>query len=85
MNPALRYAKLLKGVPVAFHEGIAQKNAPRLTELEMQAHWFAGDFGTEFTSARGEKITVVQFGAWNREAGPDSMGRASVSNTQNSR
>jgi len=71
MNPALRYAKLLKGVPVAFHEGVAQKNAPRLTELEMQAHWFAGDFGTEFTSARGEKITVVQFGAWNREAGPD--------------
>jgi hypothetical protein len=42
-----------------------------LTELELQAHWFAGDFGREFTSTAGEKVSVVQFGVWNREAGPD--------------
>ena len=41
------------------------------TELELQAHWFAGDFGREFTSTTGERVRVVQFGVWNREAGPD--------------
>jgi hypothetical protein len=41
------------------------------TELELQARWFAGDFGKVFTGTAGEKIEVVQFGTWNREAGPD--------------
>src|SRR5688572_13924452 len=41
------------------------------TELELQAHWFAGDFGREFTSTTGERVRIVQFGVWNREAGPD--------------
>ncbi|MDB6146377.1 MAG: hypothetical protein JWO45_41, partial [Spartobacteria bacterium] len=45
---------------------------PRVpTELELQARWFTGDFGTSFTSTAGEKIDLVQFGTWNREAGPD--------------
>jgi Protein of unknown function (DUF2851) len=41
------------------------------TELELQVRWFAGDFGKVFTGTAGEKIEVVQFGTWNREAGPD--------------
>src|SRR3954453_18172338 len=41
------------------------------TELELQARWFAGDFGRRFTSVTGDQIEVVQFGVWNREAGPD--------------
>jgi hypothetical protein len=41
------------------------------SELELQARWFAGDFGKEFRSTAGDKIAVVQFGTWNREAGPD--------------
>ncbi|MGH8163156.1 MAG: DUF2851 family protein [Rhodanobacteraceae bacterium] len=41
------------------------------SELELQAHWFAGDFGKSFTGAAGEAIEVVQFGTWNRAAGPD--------------
>ncbi|HYR59129.1 MAG TPA: DUF2851 family protein, partial [Chthoniobacteraceae bacterium] len=46
--------------------------APRhFAELELQAHWFAGDFGREFTTMAGERVRVVQFGVWNREAGPD--------------
>ena len=46
--------------------------APRTpNELELQARWFAGDFGKEFRSTAGDKIDVVQFGTWNREAGPD--------------
>jgi hypothetical protein len=41
------------------------------TELELQARWFAGDFGRNFVSTAGDKIDIVQFGVWNREAGPD--------------
>ena len=46
--------------------------SPRIpSELELQARWFAGDFGKHFVSTTGDKIDIVQFGVWNREAGPD--------------
>jgi hypothetical protein len=46
--------------------------SPRIpSELELQARWFAGDFGKHFISTAGDKIEVVQFGTWNHEAGPD--------------
>src|SRR3954466_7772856 len=41
------------------------------SELELQARWFAGDFGKHFITTTGDKIDIVQFGTWNREAGPD--------------
>src|SRR5438093_13539538 len=41
------------------------------SELELQARWFVGDFGKHFISTAGDEIEVVQFGTWNREAGPD--------------
>ena len=41
------------------------------SELDLQARWFAGDFGRSFTGTAGEEIEIVQFGIWNREAGPD--------------
>ncbi|HJT82510.1 MAG TPA: DUF2851 family protein, partial [Chthoniobacterales bacterium] len=40
-------------------------------ELELQARWFAGEFGRTFVSTTGDKIEIVQFGTWNRESGPD--------------
>jgi hypothetical protein len=40
-------------------------------ELELQARWFAGEFGKSFVSTTGEKVEIVQFGTWNRESGPD--------------
>jgi hypothetical protein len=40
-------------------------------ELEVQARWFAGEFGRSFVSSAGEKVEIVQFGTWNRESGPD--------------
>ena len=40
-------------------------------ELELQARWFAGEFGKSFVSTAGEKVEIVQFGTWNRESGPD--------------
>jgi hypothetical protein len=46
--------------------------SPRIpSELELQARWFAGDFGKHFVSTTSDKIDIVQFGTWNREAGPD--------------
>jgi hypothetical protein len=54
---------------------------PRIpSELELQARWFAGDFGREFTSTNGDQIDIVQFGVWNREAGPDFRDAAIRSN-----
>jgi hypothetical protein len=46
--------------------------SPRIpSELELQARWFAGDFGKHFVTTTGDDVDVVQFGTWNREAGPD--------------
>src|SRR5436190_3760474 len=46
--------------------------SPRIpSELELQARWFAGDFGKQFVSTTGDQIDIIQFGTWNREAGPD--------------
>ena len=45
-------------------------------ELEIQARWFAGEFGRRFVSTEGNNIEIVQFGTWNREAGPDFSGAA---------
>lgn len=41
------------------------------SELELQALWFAGAFGREFRTTTGRLVKVVQFGEWNRGAGPD--------------
>ncbi len=41
------------------------------SELEIQARWFAGEFGRTFVSIAGDKVEIVQSGTWNREAGPD--------------
>ena len=45
-------------------------------ELELQARWFAGDFGRRFRSMDGKDVEIVQFGTWNRESGPDFQGAA---------
>jgi hypothetical protein len=46
--------------------------SPRIpSELELHARWFAGDFGKHFVSTDGVEIDIIQFGTWNREAGPD--------------
>lgn len=42
-----------------------------MPELELQARWFAGEFGRDFVTTAGQRVRVVQFGVWNREAGPD--------------
>lgn len=42
-------------------------------ELELQALWFGGAFGRDFTTTMGKRVRIVQFGEWNRSAGPDFM------------
>ena len=43
----------------------------RWSELEYQALWYAGAFGSSFRSTNGSLVEVIQFGFWNREPGPD--------------
>ena len=45
-------------------------------ELELQARWFSGEFGRDFVGTDGENIRIVQFGIWNRVAGPDFVDAA---------
>jgi hypothetical protein len=69
MHPARRYSELRGSARV--HERALFPALRIPTELELQARWFAGDFGRRFSSVTGDEIDIVQFGVWNREAGPD--------------
>ncbi|MEY2584554.1 MAG: hypothetical protein QOD80_580 [Verrucomicrobiota bacterium] len=69
MQLATRYAQLRDSARVQERALFPILRTP--SELELQARWFAGDFGRRFTSVTGDEIEIVQFGTWNREAGPD--------------
>src|SRR5271157_4953244 len=45
--------------------------AEKWTELEWQALWYSGAFGTTFNTTTGALVEIIQFGFWNREPGPD--------------
>lgn len=66
----MSYTGLLHRVfsPPSVSEEIAGGLPP---ELELQALWFAGSFGRDFVTQDGRAVKVVQFGEWNRAAGPD--------------
>src|SRR3954452_3779994 len=69
MQLAPRYSGLRDSARV--HERVLFPPLRTPSELELQARWFAGDFGHCFTSVTGEEVEIIQFGVWNREAGPD--------------
>lgn len=69
MEPYQRYAAILEARLRESPPLLAVRRG--LDEMELQAHWFAGDFGRDFTTTTGAPVRVVQFGVWNREAGPD--------------
>jgi hypothetical protein len=69
MSSPERYAQLRATAKICERPLLLEPRS--FTELELQARWFAGDFGKVFTGTAGEEIEVVQFGTWNREAGPD--------------
>ncbi len=67
----MNYAFLLESVwhpPLLFAEAVSGTLPP---ELELQAMWFAGAFGRNFRTTDGRSVKIVQFGEWNRGAGPD--------------
>jgi uncharacterized protein DUF2851 len=45
--------------------------AEKWTELQWQAMWYSGAFGSAFRSVAGSAVEIIQFGFWNREPGPD--------------
>ncbi|PZR70605.1 MAG: hypothetical protein DLM73_17385 [Chthoniobacterales bacterium] len=69
MRLADRYSELRNSARVRERGLFPPQRNP--SELELQARWFAGDFGRRFRSVAGEEVDIVQFGTWNREAGPD--------------
>ena len=50
---------------------VREPDLPEIPELELQAMWFGGEFGRSFIGTGGEEIEIIQFGHWNRSAGPD--------------
>jgi hypothetical protein len=70
MNLAERYGALRPAAAARSirEELVAEGAAP---EIELQARWFSGEFGREFRTMEGRAVRVIQFGVWNREAGPD--------------
>lgn len=71
MSDADRYAAWIALSPLRVREESAGFASPALPELEVQARWFAGEFGRKFFTVTGEKVEIVQYGVWNRESGPD--------------
>jgi hypothetical protein len=69
MSAALPYAEMIRATRVSERPLFLSLRMPG--ELELQARWFAGDFGRQFVTPGGDKIKIIQFGTWNREAGPD--------------
>jgi hypothetical protein len=70
MKPAERYEALR---PAAAGRGVRDElmTEGRTPEIELQARWFSGEFGRDFRCVDGRPVKVIQFGVWNREAGPD--------------
>lgn len=67
----MTYGFLLESIwhpPLAFEETSGGVLPP---ELELQALWFGGAFGRDFRTTSGARVKIVQFGEWNRGAGPD--------------
>jgi hypothetical protein len=69
MQLAGRYSELRDSARVHERALFPAQRTP--SELELQARWFAGDFGRRFVSVAEDQVEIVQFGTWNREAGPD--------------
>jgi hypothetical protein len=70
MKLAERYAALR---PVAVDRLVRDEliSTAAIPEIELQARWFAGEFGRDFQTVDGRAVRVIQFGVWNRESGPD--------------
>lgn len=72
MNSADLYAGMRRDEGCSsIEERLLFSSVQKSGELEIQARWFAGEFGSRFKTTDGASVEIVQFGVWNREAGPD--------------
>ncbi|MCX7712531.1 MAG: DUF2851 family protein [Chthoniobacterales bacterium] len=55
--------------PLTIHE--PSPSYPKLKEHEIQAKFFAGEFGNTWKTDCGKNVKIFSPGFWNREAGPD--------------
>jgi hypothetical protein len=71
--PHVRPAVAPPGPPLLHEPELFPENGRSLpgSELAWQSRWFAGHFGREFITVRGEPVRIIQFGWWNHGAGPD--------------
>jgi len=76
MTPADWYEAWLPRLISSVRESAPPITPPSVSEIELQARWFSGEFGRSFTTRSGDDVEIVQFGEWNREAGPDFRGAA---------
>ena len=68
----ITYAQLLGARCLAESAGASIPNAVRApTEIELQARFYAGEFGECWTTLCGREVRLLHPGEWNREAGPD--------------
>jgi hypothetical protein len=71
-----RYARFRDAVFSGIEETRLPGFSEPLTELDLQSLWFAGAFGSEFTSVDGKAVCITDFGTWNSGPGPDFTGCA---------
>jgi hypothetical protein len=71
---AARYQRFRETVFMGLEEITLPGFAQPLNELDLQSLWFGGAFGSEFVSADGLPVKVVDFGIWNSSTGPDFTG-----------
>lgn len=79
--PALPLAERYERFRDSFFGDLQESSALRgfeqpMNELDVQSLWFAGAFGSEFTSLDGQPVRILDFGTWNACAGPDFTGCA---------
>jgi hypothetical protein len=74
---ANRYRVFLDDVFSGIAETPALAGWPHaMPELDLQSLWFAGEFGSDFTTTDGRRVVIRDFGIWNHSAGPDFTGCA---------
>lgn len=76
--PADRYREFFHTV---LGDSVAERPALKhwgqsMPELDLQSLWYAGEFGTDFTTVDGQRLAIRDFGVWNHAAGPDFTGCA---------
>jgi len=71
MTAADRYEEWLPRPISSVRESPLSLHPQAVSEIEIQARWFSGEFGRSFFTLSGDAVEIVQFGEWNRESGPD--------------